>query len=136
MSQIRSAEHRILSEDMLRTDPQRSDRLGLVPAASVGRSAPLGATVTCGGVNFSLYSRDASGIELLFFDHDDDGRPSHTIRLDQTINRTYHYWHVFVPGLQAGQLYGYRVQGPFAPSAGVRVYDFKVLLDPYGRGGI
>ena len=76
MSQTRSAEHGILGDDMLRTDPQRSHQLGIGPAASVGRSAPLGATVACGGVNFSLYSRDASGIELLFFDHEDDGRPS------------------------------------------------------------
>jgi len=134
MSQTRSAEHGILSEDMLRPDPQRSDRSGLVPAASVGRSAPLGATVTCGGVNFSVYSRDAWSIDLLLFDHDDDGRPSHTIRLDQTINRTYHYWHVFVPDLQVGQLYGYRVHGPFDPSKGLRFDPTKVLLDPYGHG--
>ena len=90
MSQIRNAEHGILGEDKLRIDPQRSDQLGLVLATSVGRSAPLGATVSSDGVNFSLYSRDASGIELLFFDHRDDGQPSHVIRLDPTTNRTYH----------------------------------------------
>jgi isoamylase len=129
----RSAERDVLGKDMLGTDPQRSRQLG-IPAAGVGRSAPLGATVSCGGVNFSLYSRDASGIELLLFDHEDDGCPSHVIRLDQTINRTYHYWHVFVPGLQAGQLYGYRVHGPFDPSKGMRFDPAKVLLDPYGRG--
>ena len=70
MSQIRKAEHGILGEDMPTTDPQRSDQLGLVLAASVGRSAPLGATVSSAGVNFSVYSRDASAIELLFFDHE------------------------------------------------------------------
>jgi len=134
MSQIRNAEHGILGEDMLRTDPQRSDQLGLVLAASVGRSAPLGATVSPDGVNFSLYSRDASGIELLFFDHEDAGCPSHVIRLDPTTNRTYHYWHVFVPGLQAGQLYGYRVHGPCDPSKGLRFDPMKVLLDPYCLG--
>src|SRR6266576_1292781 len=133
MLQNRSAEHGILGEDMLSTDPQRRHQLGIIPAAGVGRSAPLGATVTCGGVNFSLYSRDASGIELLLFDHEDDECPSHVIRLDQTTNRTYHYWHVFVPGLQAGQLYGYRVHGPFDPSKGMRFDPAKVLLDPYGR---
>jgi pullulanase/glycogen debranching enzyme len=79
MSQTRSAEGGILGDDMLRTDPQRSHQLGIVPAASAGQIAPLGATVTRGGVNFSLYSRDASGIELLLFDHEDDGRPSHVI---------------------------------------------------------
>jgi isoamylase len=133
MSQTRSAEHGVLGEDSLRTDPQRSHQLGSARAACVGRSAPLGATVTCGGVNFSLYSRDASGIELLIFDREDDGRPSRVIRLDPSINRTYHYWHVFVPGLQAGQLYGFRVHGPFDPSKGLRFDQTKVLLDPYGR---
>jgi isoamylase len=134
MSRTGSAEHGILGEDLLRTAPHRSHQVGVVPATSVGRSAPLGATVTCGGVNFSLYSRDASGIELLIFDREDDGRPSRVIRLDKTINRTYHYWHVFVPGVQAGQLYGYRVHGPFDPSKGMRFDPTKVLLDPYGRG--
>ena len=134
MSQTRSGEHGILGDEMLRTAPQRSHQPGIVPAASVGRSAPLGATVTGGGVNFSLYSRDASGIELLIFDREDDGRPSRVIPLDQAINRTYHYWHVFVPSLQAGQLYGYRVHGPFDPSKGLRFDPTKVLLDPYGRG--
>ena len=119
---------------MLRTAPQHSDQPGLVLAASVGRSAPLGATVSSDGVNFSLYSRDASGIELVFFDHQNDGCPSHVIRLDPAANRTYHYWQVFVPGLQAGQLYGYRIHGPFDPSKGLRFDSTKVLLDPYGRG--
>src|ERR1700746_3688385 len=134
MSQIRKAEHGILGENMPSTAPQRSDQLGLVLAATVGRSAPLGATVSSDGVNFSLYSRDASGIELLLFDHEDDGCPSRVIRLHPTTNRTYHYWHVFVPGLRVGQLYGYRIHGPFDPAKGLRFDPTKVLLDPYGRG--
>ncbi len=113
---------------------QRSDQLEISSPATVGGSAPLGATVTRGGVNFSLYSRDASGVELLFFDHEDDERPSRLVRLDQTVNRTYHYWHRFVPGLRAGQLYGYRVHGPLDASNGLRFDPTKVLLDPYGRG--
>jgi isoamylase len=103
-------------------------------ASNIGRSAPLGSTVVCGGVNFSLYSRDASGIELLFFDREDDGRAARVIALDPSVNRTYHYWHVFVPGVQAGQLYGYRVHGPLDPIKGMRFDAAKVLLDPYGRG--
>jgi isoamylase len=103
-------------------------------APNIGRSAPLGATVGCSGVNFSLYSRDASAIELLFFDREDDGRPARVIALDPAVHRTYHYWHVFVPGVQAGQLYGYRVHGPFDPLKGIRFDAAKVLLDPYGRG--
>jgi isoamylase len=98
-----------------------------------GRSSPLGATPAGNGVNFSVYSRDGTGVELLLFDRDDDARPARVISLDPFINRTYHYWHVFVPGLQAGQIYGYRVQGPFNPSAGIRFDHSKVLLDPYGR---
>jgi isoamylase len=103
-------------------------------APNVGRSTPLGATVCCSGVNFSLYSRDASRIELLFFDREDDARPTRVIPLDPSVNRTYHYWHTFVPGVQAGQLYGYRVHGPFDPIKGTRFDASKVLLDPYGRG--
>ena len=55
------------------------------------------------------------------------------IRFDAVANLTYHYWHVFVPGLQPGQLYGYRVRGPFDPENGLRFDSSKVLLDPYGR---
>jgi glycogen operon protein len=99
----------------------------------VGRSAPLGATLRDGGVNFSLYSRDASGVDLLFFDNENDARPSRIIGLDPATHRTYHYWHVFVPGARPGQLYGYRVDGPIDPLAGLRFDRTKVLLDPYGR---
>lgn len=107
-----------------------------VAAASeqAGRSAPLGATVAEAGVNFSLYSRGASGVELLLFDREDDGRPARVVTLDPHVNRTYHYWHVFVPGLRPGQIYGYRVQGAFDPSRGLRFDAAKLLLDPYGRG--
>ena len=71
---------------------------------------------------------------MLFFDYEDDGRPARVIPLDPSVNRTYHYWHVFVPGVQAGQLYGYRVHGRFDPVKGMRFDAAKVLLDPYGRG--
>src|SRR5690242_16399160 len=101
---------------------------------STGRSSPLGATVVPGGVNFSVFSRDASGVELLFFDREDDVHPERVITIDPAANRTYHYWHVFVSGVQPGQLYGYRVHGPFDPASGMRFDPAKVLLDPYGRG--
>ncbi len=102
-------------------------------AVRAGRTAPLGATALPGGVNFSLYSRGASGVELLLFDREDDARPARTIRLDGSANRTYHYWHAFVPGLRAGQIYGYRVDGPWDPANGMRFDPRKVLLDPYSR---
>jgi glycogen operon protein len=87
-----------------------------------------------GGVDFSLYSRTASGVELLFFDKDDDAKPARVVTLDPVKNRTYHYWHTFVPGVRAGQLYAYRVQGPVEPEKGLRFNSSKVLIDPYGHG--
>jgi pullulanase/glycogen debranching enzyme len=78
-------------------------------------SAPLGATRGHDGVNFSVFSKDATGVELLLFDHVDEQHPARAIRLDPAAHRTYHYWHVFVPGVKAGQLYGYRVEGPWEP---------------------
>ncbi|MBZ5656190.1 MAG: glycogen debranching protein GlgX [Acidobacteriia bacterium] len=98
-----------------------------------GRSFPLGATLGTGGANFSLFSRTATGIDLLFFDGADDARPSRVIPIDPAANRTYHYWHVFVPGVQAGQIYGFRAHGPSAPDRGLRFDPSKLLLDPYGR---
>jgi isoamylase len=105
-----------------------------MPPAQNGHSFPLGATVCRGGVNFSLFSRSASHVELLLFDRADDAKPSRTIGLDLRDHRTYHYWHAFVPGTGVGQLYGYRVHGPLDPALGLRFDPTKVLLDPYGRG--
>src|SRR5262249_37232199 len=100
----------------------------------LGRSSPLGATFADGGVNFSLFSRTATGIELLFFDPEDGACPSRVIRIDPCTNRTYHYCHVFVPSVRPGQIYGYRVEGPSSPTRGLRFAPSKLLLDPYGRG--
>jgi glycogen operon protein len=102
----------------------------------MGQSAPLGATVYPGGVNFSLFSRKASNVDLLFFDREDDARPSRVIHLDPVSNHTYHYWHVFVPSAKQGQIYGYRVTGPLDPANGLRFDPRKILLDPYGRSVI
>ncbi|MGO9260574.1 MAG: glycogen debranching protein GlgX [Bryobacteraceae bacterium] len=101
---------------------------------AIGRSFPLGAAFAPGGVNFSVYSRGATAVDLLLFDRDHDARPAREIPIDPVANRTYHYWHVFVPGIQPGQLYGYRVHGPSDPVSGLRFDPGKVLLDPYGRG--
>ena len=99
-----------------------------------GRSWPLGATIVDGGVNFSVFSRNAAAIELLIFEREDDLQPSHLIPLDPVISRSYHYWHAFVPEIQPGQLYGYRARGQLEPASGARFDANKVLLDPYGRG--
>jgi len=98
-----------------------------------GSSFPLGATATEDGANFSVFSKSATKVELLFFDSADAGIPSRVMALDRKRNRSYHYWHVFVPGVQPGQHYGYRVHGPFEPALGHRFDPKKVLLDPYGR---
>ena len=104
------------------------------PTVERGRSSPLGASVERGGVSFSVYSRSASLVELLLFDREDAARPSRTLALDPERHRTYHYWHVFVPGIGPGQLYGFRAHGPFEPERGLRFDPEKLLLDPYGLG--
>jgi len=103
-------------------------------AVTRGKSAPLGATPDDTGVNFSLLSRHASGVDLLLFDHEEDEYASRTIHFDPVLNRTHHYWHVYVPSLKPGQIYGYRVDGPLDPPRGLRFDRTKILLDPYGRG--
>ena len=102
-----------------------------------GRSFPLGASLhqhgPHRGVNFSVYSKNSTGLDLLLFDQVDDARPAQVIPLHPRGNRTFFYWHVFVPGLGPGQLYGFRAHGPYNPAAGLRFDSSKVLLDPYGK---
>jgi isoamylase len=99
-----------------------------------GLSSPLGATLSAEGTNFSVYSKHATAVELVLFDCVDDARPARVIQIDPASGRTYHYWHVFVPGVKAGEIYAYRVNGKFDPPSGMRFDSAKVLLDPYGRG--
>lgn len=96
-----------------------------------GESFPLGATVYPHGVNFCIFCQNGSAIELLLFDTVNTAQAAQTIKLDPQLNRTYYYWHVFVPGIKAGQIYAYRVDGLFAPEKGYRFDRAKVLLDPY-----
>jgi isoamylase len=105
-----------------------------VAVDTVGVAEPLGAAVTPDGVNFSVFSKYATGVDLVLFGDTEDAKPSRVVQLDRSTNRTYHYWHVFVPGVKAGQIYGFRAHGPFEPSNGMRFDSGKVLLDPYGRG--
>ena len=115
---------------------QATDCPGIVIAPEIappGASAPLGATVSDGGVNFSVFAKDATRVELLLFGNAEATEPSHTIALDPQAHRTYHYWHALVPGIGPGQIYGYRAIGPFAPDRGLRFDGEKLLLDPYGR---
>jgi glycogen operon protein len=108
----------------------------LNPAASIARTGcpyPLGATVTSEGTNFSVFSSSASGVEIVLFHHPDDPKPYSVFTLDPVLNRTSHYWHIFLLGIKPGQLYGYRVDGPWDPANGQRFDRQKILLDPYGR---
>src|SRR5215467_5562191 len=98
-----------------------------------GKSFPLGATLVAGGANFSVFAKHSTGAQLVLFDDVDAPEPARVIDLDPRANRTYHYWHVFVPGVAAGQIYAYRVAGPFDPERGLRFDPDKVLLDPYGK---
>ncbi len=113
---------------ILDTGPGLPDQLGATVKAmgdtSVGGS----------GVNFSLFSYHATGVDLLLFDRPDAAEPSAVYRLDPQTNRTGSYWHIYLSGLKAGQLYGYRINGPFVPEGGQRFDPSKVLLDPYARG--
>ncbi len=101
-------------------------------ALEPGKSFPLGASLIAEGTNFSVFSKHASALQLLLFDGAESQHPSKVIDFDARA-RTYHYWHTFVPGLKAGQLYAYRAHGPYVPEKGLRFDASKVLLDPYGK---
>jgi isoamylase len=109
-----------------------------MPSLYPGRPFPLGARMahhgSRWGVNFSVYSRGSTALELLLFNNPGDARPARVIPLDPRVNRTFHYWHIFVPGIKPGQLYAYRASGPYNPDEGLRFDESKVLLDPYARG--
>jgi isoamylase len=98
-----------------------------------GISHPIGATVEPDGVNFCIFSKNATAIELLLFDQPNDPEPIITIPLDPYKNRTFYYWHIFVKGIGEGQVYAYRAHGPFEPEKGHRFDSSKVLLDPYAK---
>jgi glycogen operon protein len=99
-----------------------------------GRPHPLGATVDANGVNFSVFSQNATAVELLLFDAHDDPEPTQIIAFDVDRNKTFHFWHVYVRGLRPGAHYAFRIDGPFDPAQGHRFQKNKVLIDPYGKG--
>jgi pullulanase/glycogen debranching enzyme len=92
-----------------------------------GKPYPLGATHDGSGTNFSLFSEVASKVELCLFD--DDGKETRLSMPENTAN----CWHCYLPNVGAGQLYGYRVYGPWQPQAGQRCNPHKLLLDPYAK---
>jgi isoamylase len=93
-----------------------------------GKPSPLGATWDGIGVNFALFSENATAVDLCLFDN--DGRPTNVIRLEEQTNFV---WHCYLPEVRPGQLYGYRVHGPYEPQVGHRFNAAKLLLDPYAK---
>ena len=98
-----------------------------------GKPLPWGATVFEHGVQFAVFSRHATSIVLQLFDKSEDRDPSFEIELDPERNKTGDIWHIFMEGIKAGQLYGYRADGPYKPRWGMRFNKNKLLLDPYTR---
>ena len=94
-----------------------------------GHYYPLGATWTGTGVNFTLFSRHATGVELCLF----DGLSQPESARVRMTERSDFVWHVFLPEVRPGQLYGYRVEGPYEPEQGHRFNPNKLLLDPYAK---
>jgi glycogen operon protein len=95
-----------------------------------GKPYPLGATWDGDGVNFALFSEHAAAVELCLFDPQN---PEHELAKIRMLEQTDHVWHVYLPGIQPGQLYGYRVHGPYAPEQGQRFNPAKLLIDPYAK---
>jgi peroxiredoxin len=99
-----------------------------------GTPLPIGGPHQQGdGVCFVLFSRHATRVRLEFYQHPDDSSPTRIIDLDPMRHRTGDIWHVWVRGIAVGQLYGYRIEGPYQPEEGHRFNPHKLLLDPYAR---
>jgi isoamylase len=95
-----------------------------------GTPYPQGATWDGKGVNFSLFSASSEAIDLCLFDNPDHTAESQRVRIRE---RTNGVWHIYIPKLRPGQLYGYRVHGPYEPNRGLRFNPNKLLLDPYAK---
>ena len=95
-----------------------------------GKAFPLGATWDGKGVNFTLYSEYATLVELCLFNNEADETESAKITVTEQND---YIWHVYIPGLKPGQLYGFRVHGPYEPANGHRFNPNKLLIDPYAK---
>ena len=95
-----------------------------------GNPYPLGATWDGKGINFALYSESATGVELCLFHSLEDKKEYERIPITE---RSHQIWHTYVPDLKPGQLYGYRVHGPYDPLNGYRFNPNKLLIDPYAK---
>ncbi len=105
---------------------QQTERLHVV----AGKPYPLGANWDGLGVNFALFSEHATSVELCLFDSADSSQESHRLTLPENNG---HVWHGYIKDLRPGQIYGYRVHGPYEPAEGHRFNPHKVLADPYAK---
>lgn len=96
----------------------------------LGKPFPLGATWDGKGVNFAIFSENATAVTLCLFDAADDAHEADAIPFTE---RTDFIWHLYIPDLKPGQLYGYRIDGPFDPQNGHRFNKNKLLIDPYAK---
>jgi len=101
-----------------------------VPLLTVGKPAPLGATWDGVGTNFAIFSENATKVELCLFDSADSKKESQRIELT---NETAFVWHGYLASIKPGQVYGYRIHGPYEPHEGHRFNPNKVLVDPYAK---
>src|SRR5687768_4438325 len=95
-----------------------------------GSPYPLGATWDGSGVNFALYADNATDVELCLFGDKSDEIETIKIKITE---RSHHIWHVYLPEVKPGQLYGYRVHGKYDPTNGHRYNPCKLLIDPYAK---
>ncbi len=102
----------------------------MIMRTQLGNPYPLGATWDGMGVNFAIFSEHATGVTLCLFDNAEAKKESVRIQITE---RTNYVWHLYLPDVRPGQLYGYRVDGPYAPSSGHRFNKAKILLDPYAK---
>ncbi|PKL37259.1 MAG: glycogen debranching enzyme GlgX [Spirochaetae bacterium HGW-Spirochaetae-1] len=107
------------------------DRATLI--TSPGSPLPLGADTVSNGVQFSIFSRNATSVTLVLFSGKEHKAPYIEIELDPFLNKTGDIWHIWIEGLREGQQYGYRIDGPHDPLRGHRFNKNKLLLDPYAR---
>jgi isoamylase len=98
-----------------------------------GMPLEFGAVVSSAGVNFTVFSRNGTGVYLDLFSSPADAKPCQTITFDPAVNKTGDVWHVFIEGLKPGALYLYRVKGPYLPAEGHRFNENNYLFDPCAR---
>src|SRR5689334_2963444 len=130
-----SADQAPLRRPAARSRPSRSpSSSSAAPVANLrvwpGGPYPLGASWDGEGTNFALFSEHATGVELCLFDRPEDAEESYRL---EVVERTDLIWHAYLPDVRPGQLYGYRVHGPYEPEHGHRFNPQKLVLDPYAK---